>query len=357
MGVKQSNYIPTLDGWRAVAICGVILSHSFPSDYWTRNGALGVNLFFAISGYLITTRLLDEESEIGFVSQKQFYLRRAFRILPPALFYLAVISALTLGGVLYSSWTDIASCLAFVRNYWGANAQNGWYTGHFWSLAVEEQFYLFWPALLVLAGVRRSRWIAPGLAIAFSVWRALDVRYAWVANLLHNEALRNNGLRSDYRMDALLWGCALALVAQRVDLARWIPRRAAAPIALTALAATIAFNVLQPRSYMIAESLLLPLALCATVMQPATGLGRALEWAPLRWLGRLSYSLYLWQQLFVSQYHHAALQRFPVNVALSLGCACFSYYLVERPMIRIGRRFSAPRRAVDAPLRAMTAAV
>ena len=356
MDLKQSSYIPTLDGWRAIAIIGVILSHSFASDYWTHHGALGVNLFFAISGYLITTRLLGENSKAGFVSLKQFYFRRAFRILPPALFYLAIIGVLTLGGVLYSSWSDIASAVVFTRNYWGANAQNGWYTGHFWSLAVEEQFYLFWPALLVLAGVRRSRWIAPALALAFSIWRALDVRHAWIATVLHNEALRNNGLRSDYRMDSLLWGCTLALLAQRINFAKRIPKRAAAPIAISALLATLAFDVVQPKSYMMTESLLLPLVLAATMFQPANWLGRALEWNPLRSLGRLSYSLYLWQQLFVSQYHHGPLQRFPLNVVFALGCACFSYYLVERPMIKLGQRIGSPRRAPEAPPQVMAAA-
>ncbi len=356
MGVKQANYIPTLDGWRAIAICGVILSHSFPSDYWTRHGALGVNLFFAISGYLITARLLDEHAQTGFVSIRNFYVRRAFRILPPAVLYLAVIAGLTMAGILYSSWTDVASCLLFTRNYWGANAQNGWYTGHFWSLAVEEQFYLFWPVLLVLSGIRRARWIAPALAVAFSVWRALDVRHGWIATLLHNEALRNHGLRSDYRMDALLWGCTLALLTSRVDFARWIPKRAAAPVALSALFAAIAFDVFQPKSYMIAESLLFPVVLSASTAQPANWLGRALESKPFGWLGQRSYSLYLWQQLFVSQYHHAPLQHFPVNVALALACACFSYRFVEGPMIRLGRHFAGPPRLAQSPPRTIAAA-
>ena len=357
MGANRLTYIPTLDGWRAIAILGVILSHAYPSDYWTRHGALGVNLFFAISGFLITTRLLDENVTNGFISLSQFYVRRAFRILPPALFYLSVVAALTLAGFIYSSWTDIASCLVFTRNYWGADAHHGWYTGHFWSLAVEEQFYLFWPALLVLAGVKRARWLAPGLAVAFSLWRSLDLRHGWIASLLHNEALRNYGLRSDYRMDALLWGCTLALLAQQVDLKRFIPQRAAAALAIFAVAGTILLNVRQPQSYMIGESILLPLVLMATVTRPATWLGRALEWTPVRWLGRLSYSLYLWQQLFVSQYHHGMLQRFPVNLTLALACACFSFYLVERPALRLGRQFHRSTPLPQAPLHALAAAV
>jgi peptidoglycan/LPS O-acetylase OafA/YrhL len=353
---RNPRYIPTLDGWRAIAILGVILSHSFASTYWTRHGALGVNLFFAISGFLITSRLLGEQAMAGAISLKQFYIRRAFRILPPALFYLAIMGVLALTGVIYSSGIDFLGCLLFVRNYWGADAHQGWYTGHFWSLAVEEQFYLFWPALLVFAGVRKSKWIAPTLAIAFSVWRSLDLRNGWVASLLQDETLRNKPLRSDYRMDALLWGCTLALIAAHVDLRRFVPRRFASLMAVGLVAATVAFNVAQPQSYMVAESLLLPLLLMVTVSQPGSWLGRALEWKPVRWLGHLSYSLYLWQQPFVSQYHHGVLQRFPLNCALALACACASYHLVERPMVRLGHRVARPTSKRLIPPRAMAAA-
>ena len=343
MVTQNASYIPSLDGWRAIAIAGVILSHAYASTYWTHNGALGVNLFFAISGFLITTRLVNENAAAGHISLRDFYIRRAFRILPAALFYLSVMALLTAAGVIYSSTTDFLSCLLFLRNYWGADAVHGWYTGHFWSLSVEEQFYLFWPALLVLAGVKRARWLAPGLAIAFAVWRSLDLRHAWVASLFHQESLRNHALRSDYRMDSLLWGCTLALLLSYAPQLRFSPRRASW-IALAALCGTVAVNVWQPRSYMIGEALLLPIVLLATVSAPQAWLSRALENRPLRWLGRLSYSLYLWQQPFVSQYHHGALQRFPLNLALAMACACVSFYCVERPFVKLGHRIAGSPR-------------
>lgn len=325
---SKRGYIPGLDGWRAIAISGVLLSHSFPSDYWTRHGALGVNLFFAISGFLITSRLLEENALAGRISLKSFYIRRAFRILPPALTYLGVAAALTACGFIVSPRADFLSALVFLRNYWGSDPQRGWYTAHFWSLAVEEHFYLFWPALLVLAGVRRAKFLAPALAVAFALWRSLDMRHVFVPHLLRN------GLRSDYRMDALLWGCTLALLAVR-------GHAAAAPFLRGALAcilltAAIALNVYQPQGYPIAQAILFPLILAITV----TGATGFLESPPLRWLGRISYSLYLWQQLFFSQYHHGVLQRFPLNLALALACASLSYYLVEKPMIRLGHRLA-----------------
>jgi peptidoglycan/LPS O-acetylase OafA/YrhL len=331
--MRAGHYIPTLDGWRAIAIAGVLLCHSFPSTYWTMSGALGVNLFFAISGYLITMRLLVEK-DLG-----NFYLRRAFRILPPAFVYLAAVAVLAAAGLIEASRTDIVSCLVFLRNYWGAGPLHGWYTGHFWSLAVEEQFYLFWPALLFLAGSKRARWMAPGLAIAFEIWRSFDMRHAWVADFFHNEMLRNNPLRSDYRMDSLLWGCTLALFSQGRDLKTLMPARASSWISIGALVTAVALNVMQPKGYFIAQALLFPVALIATVSQPQAWFSRLLEARSLQWIGRLSYSLYLWQQLFFhSGYHHGALQRFPLNVALALACAWVSYRFVERPAIDLGRK-------------------
>lgn len=361
MSSPQSGYIPTLDGWRAVAIAAVILSHSFPSNSWASNGALGVNLFFAISGFLITTRLADEESARGSIALTRFYLRRVFRIQPAALVYLAAIALLAASGVIYSSRIDLLSCLLSARNYLGSDARHGWYTGHFWSLAVEEQFYLFWPAVLAFAGSRRSRWIAPGLAMAFAVWRSLDLRHAWVANLLHNELMRNYPIRSDYRMDALLWGCALALFARKRGSGRPgrpLSGKIGSPLAVSVLAVVIALNVYQPRGYMLAQAVLMPLPLISTVSQSAGWLGRCLESPPLRWVGRLSYSLYLWQQLFFSQYHHGTLQRFPANLLCVLAAACGSYYFVEKPCIRWGRRLLAEPQIQgrQAPLPALAAA-
>lgn len=304
------------------------------------SGALGVNLFFAISGYLITTRLLAEKGLRG------FYVRRAFRILPPAFVYLAAVAVLAALGVIEASRTDIISCFVFLRNYWGAGPQHGWYTGHFWSLAVEEQFYLFWPALLFLAGFRRARWIAPGLAVAFAIWRSLDMRHAWIVDLFHNEMLRNHSLRSDYRMDSILWGAALALFTQGRDLKKLLPASAASWVAISGIVTAVALNVMQPQGYFIAQALLFPLVLMATVARPEAWLSRLLELRTMQWIGRLSYSLYLWQQLFFfSGYQHRALQHFPVNVVLALGCAWASYRYVEQPAMRFGRRLlEVPRK-------------
>ena len=137
-----------------------------------------------LSGFLITRRLMEEWRAAGRIDGESFYARRAFRILPPMLVYLAVVSLLGLG----LHWIpmdlgQLAASLFFYRNYLTAPVTQAWYTGHFWSLAVEEHFYLIWPVLLWMAGLRRARWLAPALALAVAVWRVADSRYDWICLL------------------------------------------------------------------------------------------------------------------------------------------------------------------------------
>lgn len=310
------NYFPTLDGWRAVAILAVLCCHAgWPTAAIAPYGAMGVSVFFALSGFLITRRLMDE----GRVDLAAFYRRRAFRILPPIVAYLAVLWLLGIRGPLLAS-------LLFVRNYVTPTAPQAWYTGHFWSLAIEEHFYLLWPALLVLAGFRRARWIAPGLALAVAVWRTADMRYGWIGHL--NPALHGSLARTDYRLDTLLCGCAVALLWEDV-----FRRFGGSAVALLAVAAAVCCQVWTPPGYLTMVAALMGLLPAATVARPGSWLGRLLELPLLMWVGRISYSLYIWQQLFLAP-GSTGLWRLP---AIFL-CAAVSYYAIERPIIALGRR-------------------
>ena len=243
---------------------------------------------------------------------------------------------------------EVLACLAFVRNY--VTSGFSWYTAHFWSLSVEEHFYLLWPALFLLAGHRRTRWVAPCLALLGVLWRTADHHYEFIAHLAHDPGLAGNQYRSDYCFDALFWGCTLAL---------WLPmlRRAPSvfgtPLCLATAVLVIGSRYLNVPHYGAIAGLGMAVLLACTVLKPQSALGKALEWAPLRYVGRLSYSLYLWQQLFLS-WNDAKLpwQHLPVNVALAVACALASYYVVERPLIRTGHRLTsagAPMVAVAAP--------
>ncbi len=353
--LKSSAYLPTLDGWRALSISLVILHHSQIQTEipivgpllksFANFGEVGVELFFAISGLLICSRLLDEESRFGQISLKGFYLRRVFRILPPAIFYLLVIATLAAFHVIPVSPVDWLASLFFFRNYLmvveylrHSPMPLHWYTGHFWSLSMEEHFYLVLPAVLVVfKGTRR--WILVGMAMSVGLWRVVLV------HVMHHEYQFN--FRTDTHVDALLIPAAIALVLYpltRKQTARKYIRAWSFPVFLFTELLLLTNSV---PCFFTLQAIVLPLLILSTVLHPNTVQGRILESRPLRWIGWISYSLYLWQQLFFgvnfvgSPPGLVLLRQSPVNLAVLLMCAAFSYYAIEKPFIRLGHKLAA----------------
>jgi peptidoglycan/LPS O-acetylase OafA/YrhL len=347
---KLSGYMPALDGWRAISIFLVVLHHtkvSVPipvigpllarlSDF----GGAGVWIFFAISGLLICGRLLQEEQKHGRISLRNFYIRRAFRILPPAMLYLATLAALSRW--LHVTKLELFSSLFFFRNYaLAALPPAYWFTGHFWSLAIEEHFYLLLPGILVFFPKRRAR-VLGALALVIAAWRF------WLQHFTNVDV----GYRTDTSLDALLIPALLAIAASSDRCAPFL-RALLLPRFLVVFVAMWVF-FLQFR--LPVNLAILPLVLLGTSQHPENFIGKFLEWAPLRWVGRLSYSLYLWQQLFFcDRWWHGdlplgVLQQWPLKLAGLFACACVSYYLLERPMMRLGHRIASsgvPGRGVD----------
>ncbi len=344
--VVKHERIPTLDGWRAVAILAVLCAHVRQPPGWPsfpELGNWGVQLFFALSGFLITARLLEEYDQRGQIRWKEFYIRRAFRILPAAFFTLLVLAILGLGmHLIPMNVKQLSASVLFYRNYAGS----GWYTAHFWSLAVEEQFYLLWPAILCLVGISRGARTAVVLACAAALWRLLDTHFDWIAHF--EPQLRGDLHRTDYCIGQLFWGCTLAFL-WRFQSLRSVLRRVVRDYwLLGVLGMQILLLTLKPRGYEAGIEVLIALLPLITVADSNGPLSRVLETRPLLWIGSLSYSLYLWQQLFLQS---AVPQRTlgPVpgmfgNLALAFLAASFSYYLIERPLIRFGRRLQdSPR--------------
>ncbi|HEX3744949.1 MAG TPA: acyltransferase [Bryobacteraceae bacterium] len=327
------HYLPTLDGWRAVAILAVLCCHAgWPTAAIAPYGAMGVSVFFALSGFLITRRLIDARR----VDLADFYRRRAFRILPPILVYLAVVALLGFGlRLIPMDRSQLLGSLLFYRNYLTLGRLQGWYTGHFWSLAVEEHFYLFWPVLLWMAGFRRARWLAPALALAVAVWRTADAHYDWVGRF--NPALRGSVARSDYRLDILLFGCTLALLWDDRRVRALFERFGGSALAIGAMAIAVCCQVWTPPAYLTLVAIAMALLPAATVASRRSWVGRVLELRLLVWIGRMSYSLYIWQQLFLPPEPIGIWQRAPWNLAAIFACAAASYYLVERPAMALGR--------------------
>ncbi len=354
--MSRENYLPTLDGWRGIAVIGVILYHArevFPNanTIALRLAAhcyVGVDIFFAISGFLICGLLLREYEKTGDINIRRFYIRRFFRILPP--YYVALTAIISAGLFLAVplNFSDIPSCLFFYRNYrpLGMDEPGGFYTAHYWTLAIEEHFYLMWPMLLLAVKPKRAGKVAFLLAMLVFAWRTIEGRFHLLAGVLPPANLM---ARSDTRIDALLWGCLAAIYFPKIrQLAARIPF---SQLWILPAVLVVILQKLQPPGLALFDAVLLPLLVVSTVIQPRSVMGRVLEWQPLRWIGAISFSLYLWQELFLvelgTELAHGRfqyLQRPPWSLLAILVCACLSRYLIEIPMTRLGHRLG------DSPL-------
>ena len=350
---QESGYIPALDGWRALSIGLVILHHSevrcsIPVlgallQSLSRSGEVGVELFFSISGLLICSRLLDEESRSGAISIKDFYIRRFFRILPAALLYLLVLAVLACLHILPLPAWDWFGSLFFFRNYvmlfdyvHHSPLALHWYTGHFWSLSMEEHFYLLLPAVLV--GFRRMRLFILGLLAL-----AVTLRRFVLAHVLHINYQMN--FRTDTHLEALLIPAMIALALYPVTRNQAAQRHIPAwsfPILLAMEISLLTFRI---PFFFTLQAIVLPLLILSTALHPKAFPASILEYRPIRWIGRISYSLYLWQQLFfgagvvAGPAKLAWLRQPPYNLLALMLCATFSYYVVEKPLVRFGRTF------------------
>jgi peptidoglycan/LPS O-acetylase OafA/YrhL len=351
---ENATRLPSLDGIRAVSILFVLFGHAVGTAHFfavdqvgplLHVGELGVRVFFVLSGFLITTLLLKEITAEGRINLGRFYLRRTLRIFPAFYVFVLVLIALDLAGWIALNAGDRIHALTYTSNY---APDRSWYIGHTWSLAVEEQFYLLWPAVLLLAGRRRSMWIALAVVLVSPF-----VRLAlWQMNPTESAGV---GHRFETVADSIAIGCLLAGLAPW--LATWRPYRAALASRAFLLVPVAVFGASlladRPRiSFFVGFTVMnVGIALCLHwCLLNATGrVGRVLDWRPLAFLGTLSYSVYLWQQLFLNRYD-AALPGFPLNIVLVLAAALASYFLIERPALNarsaIERRLFAksPRR-------------
>jgi peptidoglycan/LPS O-acetylase OafA/YrhL len=268
-------YRPELDGIRAIAILLVLAQHiNLPQS--TLAGLVGVNLFFVLSGYLITSLLLREQDASGRIDLRNFYERRIRRLIP------ALVAVLIATGVLMAILGRLGEYIPqavvsffYVSDFAKAFSYDLGYVGHTWSLALEEQFYLLWPALLIFAP---RRFLAP-VAIA-----GIVVAVALQFLLVPNDVLAH--FRPDVRADAVLWGCVLALVPALTRVPRW-----AAVAGLVGVLA-VSFSPF-PWPHAIAVSSVLS----AVVVAGAASLAPVLSLRPLVRIGQISYGMYLWHAI------------------------------------------------------------
>ena len=357
-GRPKAGYIPTLDGWRAIAITFVLLSHGIPGGVLKDGlGLFGVRIFFGISGFLICTKLLEELALRGRIDLASFYVRRTFRIFPPLFAMMLAVLVMSWAGLFAIPPGQWLAGIAFLANYFPGPRQ----IGHLWSLAVEEHFYLIFPGLLAALGLARCLRLTILIAIAIALWRVGAMKLSF-----YEPSFWGMYIRTDFVADGLLWGCVAAIL-YASPTGRDRLRSALRPASWWPLClATFAAGFLTEyapgwKSYLgllTFQAIAIPLVLVGTVLWNRGPAGRALEAGPLRQIGRLSYSIYLWQQIFLihppsSNAVLGFFQQFPFNLAAILGLSLASYHFLERPFIKIGHRLagrlSATRREVPGP--------
>lgn len=325
-----------------MAVALVLLGHFSPlfqDPHLIRLGKFGVEIFFVLSGFLITHLLLVEERLHVAVSVRRFWLRRALRILPALTCYLILLAALAAMGVFPIPVVDLASSALFVRNFLGESNE----TGHLWTLAIEEQFYFVWP--LFLLWVRALRWRI-GLTVAFVLSAPLWLHW----NLIRFGADQVNTWRTDLRVQPLLIGAVLALVSDSEKGRRWLRRPGLfGPVSMVS-AATFLVVMLSTkwldRPWVRVGVPTAGYVCCAWILQglvscPEGGVVRFLESAPIAATGRLSFSLYLWQQPFApyaGQWAPRWFREFPANLLFAFSLAVASHWLVERPFLSLRSR-------------------
>jgi peptidoglycan/LPS O-acetylase OafA/YrhL len=339
----QRSRIASLDGLRAISIGLVLISHLVGTRFFFvpvrlgrifELGELGVRVFFVISGFLITQLLLKELGASGRIKLSRFYFRRTFRIFPPYYVFIGVLIALNFFSVIQLAQGDSIHALTYTSNY---APNRSWNVGHTWSLSVEEQFYLLWPAVLILIGKRRALWAAAALIPLCPIIRL--VIWEWVPSM-------QSGIGAQFETvaDSIAAGCLLAGVRDWLNRSRRYQRLQSSKWFLLVPFAVLFANALHdhPRLYFFFGYTAMNLGIAACVDWCVTNhagrLGRALNSRSMVFVGVMSYSIYLWQQVFLNRYSSSIVTQFPINIVMVCVASFASFYLVERPSLRLRHR-------------------
>jgi peptidoglycan/LPS O-acetylase OafA/YrhL len=354
-GAKKSERIPSLDGLRAIAITFVLVAHASPTFHvhsafgtallFVFGNFLGVSMFFALSGFLITSLLLSEQDRTNDINVRAFYKRRASRTLPAVYFYIAVIGILSVARIIGTTPGDYVSAATFVLNY--KFSADNWYLGHLWTLCLQEQLYLLWPVALLLLSRKSAVSLCVALIALTPVMRVLmyacvPVSRGHIPIMLHT------------RIDGMMFGCLMALKWNAPGfrrflnvIYRWqVPVMALGFLVFLSpwLANTFKGAYLLPIGWTL-DAAGVAIVLAWAVDHPHGLIGRFLNSRPATFIGAMSYSLYLWQQPFLTSLNISITGRFPFNIICCFAAAGLSYAFVERSFIQ-RRTSGAPKRLV-----------
>lgn len=354
--LSRSHSISSLDGLRAISILLVLSLHTLQrldqqhtaSLIWYAifNGGSGVSIFFVISGFLITSLLLREAEKRGSFSLRGFYLRRAFRILPPLYLYIGVVVLLGVFGLTITAPIDIVSAAFFFHNIAGGPT---WSLEHLWSISIEEQFYLVWPFVLAYSLSSKS---GSGRVKA-AIFPATVILLSPIARILlrkfGNEAMRFASVHA-LNFDFIMFGCLIALLQNtarfesvyRASTKYWyLP-----PIVILVCngLGTVYENYFNLTIGNTVQGFAIAMFLLWCTRNPETIIGKFLNCRVMTTIGVLSYSIYLWQTLFLHHLNSSVfafapwLGRLPLNWPGIFIAALLSYNLIEQPALRLRDR-------------------
>lgn len=357
-----TSRIAAYDGLRGVAVLLVILGHGWICFYsptypdWDLVGAIignagfGVRLFFVLSGFLITSLLLTEESRFGNISLRNFYARRVLRIFPA--FYAMILFLIVLNhcGLIVITPKQFVVAGAFAWNYQtlipgqfaGGSTEGIWFLGHTWTLAIEEQFYIIWPGLFVYLPRRRLKTFLVCSIIAMPVFRVagyllFPLQRSAVTMMFHTAS------------DGLLIGCLLALMQQQISQTRLVSLVSKPSLVVVLLCISLLVSPILARwlggIWVVPFGMTVDSAAAGAIIYAISNPNyqlvgtRILERGLLPWLGRMSYGVYLWQQVFINPFSKCWSQSFFFSCIFTLIAASASYYLMELPILRLKRYF------------------
>jgi peptidoglycan/LPS O-acetylase OafA/YrhL len=354
---SQKIKYPGINGLRAISILFVIIGHlvlknnvydKLPSGSlapflnFFGNAHMGVNMFFIISGFLITSLLLAEEKKRRSVSVDSFYIRRVLRIFPAYYFLLSVYIILQLFGFIHLNAQSWITSITYTKYF---NWTNDWETSHAWSLSIEEQFYLLWP-LIFICGDKTRKIFAIVIFFIPPVIRTYVHFHpvSWI-----------NDLTIFIRIDAIATGCLLALYKD------FILKKLRSHFKLKFLLALICLFFLQylpgfeissglhigmfvipfGSTYGTVGNLLMSVIFMYSVFGEHGYWFKFLESRIMNYIGILSYSIYLWQQIFLMNTYW--ITQFPQNLFFLFLMANISYYIIERPFLKLKTKFQRVR--------------
>jgi len=308
------------------------------------NGRFGVNIFFVISGFIITTLLLQEEKRAGEISLRNFYIRRTLRIFPAYYFLLFVYFILQLAGYLAISTPAWLTALTYTKYF---NYKVEYYTSHAWSLSIEENFYFFWPLIFMMGDKVRKR--AAALLIMLPPFIRFYINYHPVYWLSEQSIF--------IRIDAIALGCFVALYKEAIVakfkphwndlgfyslmllfLVPWLDRL----VTNTVLELFFVFFGVLTGTI---ANILIAVLLLYSIYGPKGAWYNILNSNFLNYIGMLSYSLYLWQQFFISKTEWWV-TAFPQNICLIFLSSMFSRYVIEQPFLKLKSRFMTRNRVI-----------